>query len=100
MAFSFLTRHSDRYVACIKATIKLNLFKVKQHSTPHILFTSVGINLDLIYLSTMTRKDISSVAANCRCRLCAKPFDNFGDMQRLELIKHVQEGDIDNQLEK
>ena len=87
-------------VGYIKATIKLNLFKVKQHSTPPILFTSVGINLDLIYLSTMTRKDISSVAANCRCRLCTKPFDNFGDMQRLELIKHVQEGDIGNKLEK
>jgi hypothetical protein len=47
----------------------------------------------------MTRKDMSS-AADCRCRLCGNPFDNFGDMQRHELIKHVQEGDIDNQLEK
>jgi hypothetical protein len=41
-----------------------------------------------------------SSATDCHCRLCGKPFDNFGDMQRLELIKHVQEGDIGNQLEK
>jgi hypothetical protein len=46
----------------------------------------------------MTHKDISS--ADYSCRLCGKPFDNFGDMQRHELIKHVQEGNIDNQLEK
>jgi hypothetical protein len=51
-----------------------------------------------IVISTMTNKDISS--ADYSCRLCGKPFDNFGDMQRHELIKHVQEGDIDNQLEK
>jgi len=51
-----------------------------------------------ITTSTMTDKDISS--ADYSCRLCGKPFDNFGDMQRHELIKHVQEGDIDNQLEK
>jgi hypothetical protein len=47
----------------------------------------------------MTHNDMSS-AADCLCRLCGKPFDNFGDMQRHELNKHVQEGDIDNQLEK
>jgi hypothetical protein len=46
----------------------------------------------------MTYKDRPS--ADYSCRLCGKPFDNFGDMQRHELIKHVQEGDIDNQLEK
>ena len=51
-----------------------------------------------ITTSAMTDKDISS--ADYSCRLCGKPFDNFGDMQRHELIKHVQEGDIDNQLEK
>jgi hypothetical protein len=49
-------------------------------------------------ISTMTYKDRPS--ADYSCRLCGKPFDNFGDMQRHELIKHVQEGDIDNQLEK
>jgi hypothetical protein len=42
----------------------------------------------------------SSPSADYRCRLCGKHFDTFGDMQRHELIKHVQEGDIDNQLEK
>jgi hypothetical protein len=45
-------------------------------------------------ISTMTYKDRPS--ADYSCRLCGKPF---GDMQRHELIKHVQEGDIDNQLE-
>lgn len=34
------------------------------------------------------------------CRLCGEPFDTFGDMQRHELVKHVQEGDIDGQPEK
>jgi hypothetical protein len=35
----------------------------------------------------------SSVDYNCR--LCGEHFDSFGDMQRHELIKHVQD-DIDN----
>jgi hypothetical protein len=47
---------------------------------------------------TLNHKDTS--AEDYKCRLCGKPFDSFGDMQRHELIKHVQEGDIDNQLEK
>jgi hypothetical protein len=55
--------------------------------------------LTLYIISIMTRKDIAS-EADCRCRLCAKPFDDFGDIQRHELIKHVQESDIANQLEK
>jgi hypothetical protein len=42
----------------------------------------------------------SSSSADYKCRLCGKHFDSFGDMQRHELIKHVQEGDIDNQVEK
>jgi hypothetical protein len=46
----------------------------------------------------LNHKDTSS--ADYSCRLCGKHFDTFGDMQRHELIKHVQEGDIDNQLEK
>jgi hypothetical protein len=33
------------------------------------------------------------------CRLCGEHFDSFGDMQRHELVKHVQ-GDLDNQSEK
>jgi hypothetical protein len=32
--------------------------------------------------------------------LCGKPFETFGDMQRHELIKHVQEGAFDNQTQK
>jgi hypothetical protein len=48
----------------------------------------------------LNHKDTSSSAADYSCRLCGKHFDTFGDMQRHELIKHVQEGDIDNQLEK
>ena len=56
------------------------------------------IVLIIIIRSTMTHKDTPS--ADYSCRLCGKPFDTFGDMQRHELIKHVQEGDIDNQLEK
>jgi hypothetical protein len=57
--------------------------------------TYVALN---IITSILKHKDISS--ADHRCRLCGEPFDTFGDMQRHELIKHVQEGDIDNQLEK
>jgi hypothetical protein len=54
-----------------------------------------------IIIITLNHKDTSSsTAADYRCRLCGKHFDTFGDMQRHELIKHVQEGDIDNQLEK
>jgi len=55
-----------------------------------------------IIIITLNHKDTSSssAAADYSCRLCGKHFDTFGDMQRHELIKHVQEGDIDNQLEK
>jgi hypothetical protein len=53
-----------------------------------------------IVIITLNHKDTSSSAEDYKCRLCGKPFDSFGDMQRHELIKHVQEGDIDNQLEK
>jgi hypothetical protein len=53
-----------------------------------------------IIITTLNHKDTSSSAADYSCRLCGKHFDTFGDMQRHELIKHVQEGDIDNQLEK
>ncbi len=53
------------------------------------------------YIITLNHKDTSSSAEDYyRCRLCGKHFDSFGDMQRHELIKHVQEGDIDNQSEK
>jgi len=52
-----------------------------------------------IIIITLNHKDTSS-SADYSCRLCGKHFDTFGDMQRHELIKHVQEGDIDNQLEK
>jgi hypothetical protein len=38
-------------------------------------------------------------SAGYNCRLCGEHFDSFGDMQRHELVKHVQ-GDIDNQSEK
>jgi hypothetical protein len=38
-------------------------------------------------------------SADYNCRLCGEHFDSFGDMQRHELIKHVQ-GDIANQSEK
>jgi hypothetical protein len=38
-------------------------------------------------------------SADYSCRLCEEHFDSFGDMQRHELVKHVQ-GDIDNQSEK
>jgi hypothetical protein len=51
------------------------------------------------YIITLDHKDTSS-AEDYRCRLCGKHFDSFGDMQRHELIKHVQESDINNQLEK
>jgi hypothetical protein len=53
-----------------------------------------------IIIITLNHKDRSSSSADNRCRLCGKLFDTFGDMQRHELIKHVQEGDIDNQSEK
>jgi hypothetical protein len=49
-------------------------------------------------MSALKDKDTSS--ANYNCRLCGEHFDSFGDMQRHELVKHVQEGDIDNHLEK
>jgi hypothetical protein len=51
----------------------------------------------------LNHKDTTSSSAAedyYKCRLCGEHFDSFGDMQRHELIKHVQEGDIDNQLEK
>jgi|GEM_PF-1344459 len=31
---------------------------------------------------------------NYKCRLCGKAFDNLIDMQRHELICHVQHGDV------
>jgi hypothetical protein len=34
-------------------------------------------------------------SADYRCRLCGKPFASFAEMQRHELVKHVQEGDLD-----
>jgi len=46
--------------------------------------------------SRLKHKDDSS---NYDCRLCGEHFESFGDMQRHELIKHVQ-GDIANQSEK
>jgi hypothetical protein len=58
--------------------------------------TYAVLNIIIIILN---HKDTSS-SADYKCRLCGKHFDSFGDMQRHELIKHVQEGDIDNQLEK
>jgi hypothetical protein len=57
--------------------------------------TYVALN---IIISILKHKAKSS--ADYRCRLCGKPFDTFADMQRHELIKHVQEGDVDNQLER
>jgi hypothetical protein len=54
----------------------------------HIAFT--------IITSRLEHKDGS---ADYNCRLCGERFDSFGDMQRHELIKHVQ-GDIADQLEK
>ena len=47
-------------------------------------------------VSRLKHKDGS---ADYSCRLCGEHFDSFGDMQRHELVKHVQ-GDIDNQSEK
>jgi hypothetical protein len=55
----------------------------------------VGLN---VIASTLKDNDTSS--SDYRCRLCGKSFDTFGDMQRHELVKHVQEGDFDNHLEK
>jgi hypothetical protein len=53
-----------------------------------------------IIIIILNHKDTSSSSSDYKCRLCGKHFDSFGDMQRHELIKHVQEGDIDNQVEK
>jgi hypothetical protein len=58
------------------------------------------LNIIIITLNHKDTSSSSSSSADYRCRLCGKHFDTFGDMQRHELIKHVQEGDIDNQLEK
>jgi hypothetical protein len=49
-----------------------------------------------IIVNRLNHKDSS---ADYNCRLCGEHFDSFGDMQRHELVKHVQ-GDMDNQLEK
>jgi hypothetical protein len=49
-----------------------------------------------IIISRLKHKD-SSAAYNCR--LCGEHFDSFGDMQRHELVKHVQDN-IDNQSKK
>jgi len=61
------------------------------------------LNIIIIILNhkdTSSSSSSSSSSADYKCRLCGKHFDTFGDMQRHELIKHVQEGDIDNQVEK
>jgi hypothetical protein len=58
--------------------------------------TYIALN---IIIDTLKHKKVSS-SAGYSCRLCGKPFDTFADMQRHELIKHVQEGDVDNQLER
>ncbi len=50
----------------------------------------------IIIISRLKHKDSSS---GYNCRLCGEHFDSFGDMQRHELIKHVQDN-IDNQSEK
>jgi hypothetical protein len=57
--------------------------------------TYVALN---IIIGILKHKKISS--GDYSCRLCGKPLDTFADMQRHELIKHVQEGDVDNQLER
>jgi len=58
------------------------------------------LNIIIIILNHKDTSSSSSSSADYKCRLCGKHFDSFGDMQRHELIKHVQEGDIDNQVEK
>jgi hypothetical protein len=58
------------------------------------------LNIIIIILNHKDTSSSSSSSADYKCRLCGKHFDTFGDMQRHELIKHVQEGDIDNQVEK
>jgi hypothetical protein len=50
----------------------------------------------IVIISRLKHKD-SSVGYNCR--LCGEHFDSFGDMQRHELVKHVQDN-IDDQSEK
>jgi hypothetical protein len=49
-----------------------------------------------VIISRLKHKDSS---AGYNCRLCGEHFDSFGDMQRHELVKHVQ-GNIDNQSKK
>jgi hypothetical protein len=49
-----------------------------------------------IIIGRLKHKDSS---AGYNCRLCGEHFDSFGDMQRHELVKHVQ-GNIDNQSKK
>jgi hypothetical protein len=53
----------------------------------------------IIVVSILKDNGISS-PTDYRCRLCGEPFNSFADMQRHELIKHVQEGDFDDQSEK
>jgi hypothetical protein len=57
----------------------------------------------IVIASTLKDNDrgsSSSSSADYRCRLCGEPFTSFAEMQRHELIKHVQEGDFDKQSEK
>jgi hypothetical protein len=48
---------------------------------------------------TISRLKHENGSAGYSCRLCGEHFDSFGDMQRHELVKHVQ-GDIDDQSER
>ncbi|HZA71150.1 MAG TPA: hypothetical protein VE548_15760 [Nitrososphaeraceae archaeon] len=38
--------------------------------------------------------NFSENTSSYRCRLCGKKYQSLGDMQRHELVVHVQKGDV------
>jgi len=51
--------------------------------------------------STRYNKDEDNQAKtfNHKCRLCGKDYDNLVDMQRHELVYHVQKGNVPKEKE-
>jgi hypothetical protein len=64
-----------------------------------LLYQFTTLISDIESTTIVSRLKDKDSSAGYNCRLCGEHFDSFGDMQRHELVKHVQ-GDIDNQSEK
>ena len=45
-------------------------------------------------MTNTNNNNLSKNTSSYRCRLCGKQYQSLGDMQRHELVVHVQKGDV------